>query len=128
MVNNERIERFQTCGPSARLKQQQYADEELGLVRFVPRSDPSCVLIGQPIQDNIDVGAALRKGEDVKVEVFSGSSALAPEALTGRKETIGRILSPLAQNEVGTIRCIGLNVRSDPPAFPLSMLALTFSM
>ena len=29
---------------------------------------------------------------------------------TGEKAVIGRVLSPLKRSEVGTIRCIGLNV------------------
>jgi hypothetical protein len=82
------------------------------LVRFVPRSSPSKILIGQPADKNIDVGAALRKGQEVAVNVWSGSSVLAPGSLTGTTETIDRVLSPLAQNEVGTVRCVGLNVRT----------------
>jgi hypothetical protein len=70
------------------------------------------VLIGQPLDSNIDVGAAVRKGEEVKVKLFSGSSALNPGSLTDKTEAIERVLSPLTQEEVGTIRCIGLNVRS----------------
>ena len=44
------------------------------------------------------------------VSVFSGKSVLNPGAKTDRIETISRLVSPLAQEEVGTIRCIGLNV------------------
>lgn len=82
----------------------------LGLVRFVPKSDFTRILIGQPVDEDLDVGVALRKGEKVDVEVFSGSSVLDPGIVTGLTETIHRILSPLAQTEVGTIRCVGLNV------------------
>lgn len=80
-----------------------------GLVRFIPKSgsEPS---IGQPIDPEVDVGAAIRAGKDVEVELYSGSSALGPGSLTGKKEVIGKLLSPLAESEVGTIRCIGLNV------------------
>lgn len=80
------------------------------LVRFVPASNPDAVLIGEPVDANLDVGAATRKGEEVEVRVFSGSSALKPGELTEKIEKVGRLLSPLAQEEVGTIRCIGLNV------------------
>ncbi|KAI1036586.1 hypothetical protein LB503_003028 [Fusarium chuoi] len=96
------------------------------LVRFVPRSSPSKILIGQPADKDIDVGAALRKGQEVAVNVWSGSSVLSPGSSTGTTETIDRILSPLAQNEIGTIRCVGLNYRKhaaecglDPPAIPV---------
>jgi hypothetical protein len=67
-------------------------------------------LLGQPVDEEIDVGAAVRAGKEVHVAVFSGSSVLDPGLKTDRIETIDRILSPLAQEEVGTIRCIGLNV------------------
>ncbi|KAF5636569.1 hypothetical protein F25303_8208 [Fusarium sp. NRRL 25303] len=96
------------------------------LVRFVPRSSPSKILIGQPADKDIDVGAALRQGQEVAVNVWSGSSVLSPGSSTGTTETIDRILSPLAQNEIGTIRCVGLNYRKhaaecglDPPAIPV---------
>lgn len=80
------------------------------LVRFVPASDSNAVLIGEPVDADLDVGAATRKGEQVEVKVFNGSSALKPGSLTDKVEKIARLLSPLAQEEVGTIRCIGLNV------------------
>ncbi|GAB7350493.1 hypothetical protein MBLNU459_g1083t1 [Dothideomycetes sp. NU459] len=79
------------------------------LVRFVPASDSNAVLIGEPVDANLDVGAATRKGEEVEVRVFSGTSALKPGSLTDKVEKVARLLSPLAQEEVGTIRCIGLN-------------------
>lgn len=80
------------------------------LVRFVPVSDSNAILLGEPVDANLDVGAATRKGEEVEVRVFSGSSALNPGSLTDKTEKVARLLSPLAQSEVGTIRCIGLNV------------------
>jgi hypothetical protein len=87
-------------------------------VRFIPKSSDE-PLIGEPVDANLDVGAATRAGKDVEVKVFSGSSILSPGSPTGKTETIGRILSPLAESEVGTIRCIGLNV-SDPINFTYS--------
>lgn len=89
-----------------------------GLVRFVPAGDDTKILIGEPVDVSVDVGAAVRKGQNVEVKVFSGKSVLDPGSPTGETATIGRILSPLAQEEVGTIRCIGLNV-----SFPQSSLA-----
>lgn len=79
-------------------------------MRFVPKSNPSKVLIGEPIDPQLDVGLALYQGKEVSVRPFSGSSVLNPGQITGVTETIERILSPLAQSEVGSIRCIGLNV------------------
>ncbi|KAK9437264.1 uncharacterized protein VB005_08250 [Metarhizium brunneum] len=95
------------------------------LVRFVPKSNSSRILIGEPLQNDLDVGLALRKGDDVQVTVFAGSSVLSPGIKTSEIETIGHLLSPVAQGEIGTIRCIGLNykqhaaeVRMDIPSIP----------
>lgn len=84
-----------------------------GLVRFVPRSNPSKILIGEPIDPQVDVGLALFQGKAVSVWPFSGLSVLSPGQKTNVTETIERVLSPLAQNEVGSIRCIGLNVSAN---------------
>ncbi|KAJ5968984.1 hypothetical protein N7501_005232 [Penicillium viridicatum] len=82
------------------------------LVRFVPKSNPAKVLIGEPVDPKLDVGLALYQGKEVAVRPFSGTSVLSPGQVTDATETIARILSPLAQSEVGTIRCIGLNYAS----------------
>ncbi|KAJ5266594.1 hypothetical protein N7478_009402 [Penicillium angulare] len=82
------------------------------LVRFAPKSNPAKVLIGEPIDPQLDVGLAVYQGKNVSVHPFSGSSVLNPGRITQSTETIDRILSPLAQTEVGSIRCIGLNYAS----------------
>lgn len=87
-----------------------FLTQATGLVRFIPKADSSAILLGQPADAGIDVGAALRAGKEVLVDIFSGKSALSPGSKTGKTESIGRLLSPLAQEEVGTIRCVGLNV------------------
>jgi hypothetical protein len=86
------------------------------LVRFIPTSS-STPLIGEPVDATQDVGVASYNSEPVEVEVFSGNSILNPGERTGKKELVERLLSPLSQDEVGTIRCIGLNARiiSYPP-------------
>ncbi|KAK7748801.1 hypothetical protein SLS53_000825 [Cytospora paraplurivora] len=81
------------------------------LVRFVPKGNSDVVLIGQPVDSDVDVGAAVRKGQDVQVKVFSGSSVLSAGSPTDRIEVIDRVLSPLTEQETGPIRCIGLNYR-----------------
>jgi hypothetical protein len=80
-------------------------------VRFIPKSQSSAIFVGQPVDEDIDVGVALRAGKEVLVFLFSGNSVLDPGQRTDQIESVDRILSPLAQEEVGTIRCIGLNVR-----------------
>ncbi|KAF5692947.1 bifunctional 4-hydroxyphenylacetate degradation enzyme [Fusarium denticulatum] len=99
------------------------------LVRFVPKSAPSSILIGEPVQASLDVGLASREGKDIAVNVFSGPSVLSPGSRTDRTESVERLLSPLAQDEVGTIRCIGLNyvqhakeVKMDIPTIPTLFL------
>ncbi|KAG8415987.1 hypothetical protein J3459_013894 [Metarhizium acridum] len=80
------------------------------LVRFIPKAAPSKILIGEPVSPTVDVGGALFKKDDVYAHVWSGNSVLAPGVKTEHKELVDRVLSPLARDEVGTIRCIGLNV------------------
>lgn len=96
-----------------------------GLVRFIPRSDSSKILIGQPHDDTLDVGLALRNGKDVQVDLFSGTSVLSPGQETGTSAIIDRVLSPLHISEVGTIRCIGLNVCNNVLFFTLTLVRLT---
>ena len=78
-------------------------------------------MIGQPEDDDIDVGAEVYAGRDVSVKVFAGPSVLNPLSETDKTEVIDRILSPLAKSEVGTIRCIGLNVCTEALLFRLSL-------
>ncbi|BGP18776.1 hypothetical protein JCM10213_004265 [Rhodosporidiobolus nylandii] len=77
------------------------------LIRFVPQGGSKPV-IGEPTTD-VDVGLATYAGEPVEVTLFSGESVLQPGERTGEKALVERVLSPLAPEEVGTIRCIGLN-------------------
>jgi hypothetical protein len=66
--------------------------------------------MGQPTDSHVDVGTAVYKGQDIQVILWSGSSVIDPGKETETIESIGKLLSPLAQSEVGAIRCIGLNV------------------
>ncbi|KAE8356619.1 hypothetical protein BDV28DRAFT_126628 [Aspergillus coremiiformis] len=91
------------------------------LVRFVSKSSPSKVLIGEPVDAQIDVGFAVYQGKDVSVRLFTGSSVLNPGRKTESTEIISRILSPLSQSEVGSIRCIGLNYGSHAAEMNLSI-------
>ncbi len=79
------------------------------LVRFVPVTGFG-PLIGEPVNPDQDVGLASYSSEEIEVEVFSGTSILHAGTRTGKTERVKRLLSPLAKEEVGTIRCIGLNV------------------
>ncbi|PWY86793.1 hypothetical protein BO70DRAFT_360503 [Aspergillus heteromorphus CBS 117.55] len=91
------------------------------LVRFIPKSNPSKVLIGEPVDASVDVGLAVYQGKEVSVRPFSGTSVLNPGQKTELVETVERILSPLAQSEVGSIRCIGLNYVSHAAEMKLAI-------
>ncbi|TXT07431.1 hypothetical protein VHUM_03151 [Vanrija humicola] len=78
------------------------------LVRFIPTGS-STPVIGEPVDAAVDVGIATYEGKPVEVNVLSGSSVLSPGERTGKTATVDKLLSPLAAEEVGTIRCIGLN-------------------
>lgn len=83
------------------------------LVRFIPRNTGRVAhpLIGEPVDASLDVGlASLASSTPITVNVFSGSSVLDPGQATGQLAVVERLLSPLAQSEVGAIRCIGTNV------------------
>ncbi len=94
------------------------------LIRFIPKplssasaassspSSPPTPLIGQPLDPLLDVGATAYASESIVVEVYSGKSILDAGEKTGEKREVERVLSPLGKGEVGTIRCIGLNVGS----------------
>ena len=84
---------------------------DAGLVRFIPHNG-SQAIIGEPVDSQQDVGLASYKSQAIEVETFSGSSILTPGSRTGQKVLVDRILSLLAEEEVGTIRCVGLNVSS----------------
>lgn len=79
------------------------------LIRFIP-SGSTAPLIGEPVDKSLDVGLASYDGQPIQVDVFSGPSVLSPGERTGKTATVAKILSPLSVSEVGTIRCIGLNV------------------
>lgn len=82
-------------------------------IRFIPTSG-RLPLIGEPVNRSLDVGLATYKGEEIEVEVYTGSSILTPGRSSGKKVKVKRVLSPLSESEVGTIRCIGLNVSDTP--------------
>ncbi|KAL3294501.1 fumarylacetoacetate hydrolase [Colletotrichum asianum] len=81
------------------------------LVRFIAEDDWR-EYIGEPVDETVDVGAALAASTPVPVRVFSGTSALDASAEpTQRVLNIQKLLPPLTRKEIGTIRCIGLNYR-----------------
>jgi len=98
------------------------------LVRFVPKSSPSKVLIGEPVNQTIDLGLASYAGDKIDVNVYDGSSVLDAGKETGKIEQVDRLLSPLSESEVGTIRCIGLNYEGHAKegGFPIPKVPVVF--
>jgi hypothetical protein len=95
------------------------------LIRFLPPGSTTPV-IGEPVDPEIDVGLATYEGKSVEVNVYSGSSILSPGEKSGQTIKLGKVLSPLAQSEVGTIRCIGLNVSGIPYTTITSVTVTTY--
>jgi len=95
------------------------------LIRFVA-AETSRVHIGQPIDANVDVGLAASHGRSIKAHEIIGS-ALDPSAQVSENIlTVKTLLSPLANQEVKVVRCLGLNysdhaaeAKMAPPAFPI---------
>lgn len=98
------------------------------LVRFTAPGS-STPLLGEPVDAGLDVGLATSDAaaKPVEVNVYSGTSILDAGQATGRIEKVGELLSVLKEEEVGTIRCIGLNVSglcSEIPGIQLKSVIL----
>jgi len=95
------------------------------LIRFVA-AETSRVHIGQPIDTNIDIGLAVSHGRIIKAHEILGS-ALDPAAQISKSIlTVKTLLSPLANEQVKIIRCLGLNysdhaaeAKMPAPEFPV---------
>lgn len=80
------------------------------LIRFEAAED-GAVHIGQPVDAHIDVGLAFSKSELIKAHEISGS-ALDPAAqVTDKVLTVKKLLAPLSREQVGLVRCLGLNYK-----------------
>lgn len=78
------------------------------LIRFLA-VETSQIHIGQPIDSSLDVGLAIYRNELVKANEIIGS-ALDPNAqLSNTVLTVKKLLSPLAPEQIGLVRCLGLN-------------------
>lgn len=78
------------------------------MIRFVA-SETAQVHIGEPIDSALDVGLAFHRNETIKAYEILGS-ALDPGAqLSKTVLTVKQLLSPLTPEQVGLVRCLGLN-------------------
>ncbi|KAF8165724.1 hypothetical protein B0H34DRAFT_690277 [Crassisporium funariophilum] len=95
------------------------------LIRFVA-VETSRIHIGQPASPTVDVGLAAAQGQIIKAYEIIGS-ALDPAAqLSQNLLTVRTLLSPLSNEEVKVVRCLGLNYSDHAaeanlarPAFPI---------
>ena len=96
------------------------------LIRFLS-SPNSHAHVGEPVDGEVDVGLALYEGKSIEAYELGGNSLLHSEALTrtGKVLNVHQLLSPIAQDEIGTIRCIGLNVSCSFLIFDYAYVRLT---
>ncbi|KAF9006712.1 hypothetical protein BDQ17DRAFT_1352250 [Cyathus striatus] len=95
------------------------------LIRFVA-AETGRVHIGQPVDPNVDVGLAAYERLLIKAYEITGA-ALDPAAqVTGNILTVQTLLSPLSNEEIKVVRCLGLNysdhaeeAKLAKPAFPI---------
>jgi len=78
------------------------------LIRFVA-AETAMVHVGQPIDPNLDIGLAYHEKTPIKAHEIVGS-ALDPSAQVSKTVlTVKELLAPLSRDEVGLVRCLGLN-------------------
>ncbi|KAI0650930.1 hypothetical protein C8Q79DRAFT_901010 [Trametes meyenii] len=78
------------------------------LIRFVA-AETAQVHIGEPVDAKLDIGLSIHQKKPVKAYEIVGS-ALDPHAeVTKNVLTVKELLAPLSRDEVGLVRCLGLN-------------------
>ncbi|GJE84461.1 fumarylacetoacetate hydrolase [Phanerochaete sordida] len=78
------------------------------LIRFVA-AETSQVHLGEPCDRWLDVGLAFHKKQTIKAYEIVGA-ALDPAAqVTNNVLTVQHLLPPLTREEIGVVRCLGLN-------------------
>lgn len=68
------------------------------------------------------MGIAIINKHEVAVRIVEGGSALDHDAqFTGETRVIQKLLSPVSQQEAGTVRCIGLNYKEHAAEMKLAL-------
>ena len=78
------------------------------LIRFVA-VETSQVHIGEPVDHTLDVGLAFEQQEPIKAYEILGSALDPDSQLTATILTVKQLLAPLAPEQVGLVRGLGLN-------------------
>ncbi|CAA7258508.1 unnamed protein product [Cyclocybe aegerita] len=95
------------------------------LIRFVA-VETGRVHIGQPVDPNLDVGLATAHGKPIRAFEIVGSALDLSAQVTNTALTVRTLLSPLSNEEIKVVRCLGLNysdhaaeAKLAKPAFPI---------
>lgn len=95
------------------------------LIRFVA-TETKRVHIGQPVNPNIDVGVAAANRQPIKAYEIIGSALDISAQVTNQVLTVDTLLSPLSNDQIKVVRCLGLNysdhaaeAKLAKPAFPV---------
>ncbi|KDQ28432.1 hypothetical protein PLEOSDRAFT_1093612 [Pleurotus ostreatus PC15] len=78
------------------------------LIRFVA-AETSRVHIGEPVDTTLDVGLAFHEGKVIKAYEIVGSALDPSSQVSGNVLTVKHLLSPLSNEEIKIVRCLGLN-------------------
>ncbi|KAJ3509760.1 hypothetical protein NLJ89_g5048 [Agrocybe chaxingu] len=95
------------------------------LIRFVA-AETGRVHIGQPVDPNLDVGLAAAHGRPIRAFEIVGSALDLSAQVTNTVYTVRTLLSPISNEEIKVVRCLGLNysdhaaeAKLAKPAFPI---------
>ncbi|KAG9091558.1 hypothetical protein FRC07_011830 [Ceratobasidium sp. 392] len=83
------------------------------LIRFTAvETGGKRIHLGQPVDPKVDVGLAVLKKHSLKANEITATSSLDANAkVTDRILTVDTLLEPIAPEEVGIVRCLGLNYK-----------------
>jgi 2-keto-4-pentenoate hydratase/2-oxohepta-3-ene-1,7-dioic acid hydratase in catechol pathway len=95
------------------------------LIRFVA-AETSRVHIGEPVDASLDVGLAASEGKPIKAHEIIGSTLDSAAQVSSNVLTVAKLLTPLSNEEIKVVRCLGLNysdhaaeAKMAKPAFPV---------
>ncbi|KAH9854841.1 hypothetical protein C2E23DRAFT_883402 [Lenzites betulinus] len=95
------------------------------LIRFLA-AETGQVHIGEPVDPKLDVGLAIHQKKTVKAYEIVGSVLDPAAQVTKNVLTVKELLAPLSREDVGLVRCLGLNYADhaaeanlSKPAYPV---------
>ncbi|EIW61179.1 uncharacterized protein TRAVEDRAFT_26871 [Trametes versicolor FP-101664 SS1] len=104
------------------------------LIRFVA-AETAQIHIGEPVDSKLDIGLAIHQKKPVKAYEIVGSAFDPAAQVTKNVLTVKQLLAPLSREEVGLVRCLGLNYADHAaeanlaaPAYPVLFYKPTTSL